>query len=293
MSRRRKRKEYPPGTFLPTSQRVLAITQLCIAFSLILWYVFQPFMGEYFNLRSRMVVYEYAMGTSDTVKKKGEEGKMQKNAKRFANLPQAEKVKLLNDYQQLQNFAQRPVYVKIWDGLKVLFLGIPAFEVAWIFFSVVIAILLLLKVDGSKQAVWLLPVLVLCYAIDNRLEGTPKRMSADQRLFPSEEIIVEKYIKRPLSHSPAEQQQQLLRGWEAYLIDQWLPNNDLSMDWAEKVEKAEFQFTIARLNLLHGQPKSAWLPSFRERISSIALFLFMAWNLLLAWMMNREIRDKK
>jgi hypothetical protein len=286
---RRKRKEYPPGTFLPTSQRLLAILQLFIAFSLILWYAAQPFMGEYFNLRSRMMIYEYAMGTSDILKKKGEDAKLQRNAERFEDLSASQKATLLSDYKKLQDHAQRPVYVKILDGFKVLFLDIPAFEMAWIFFSIVIAILLLLKVEGSKQAVWLLPLLVLGYSIDNRLEGIPKRFSPDQKLFPSEQIIVQNYLKEPLGLSPTEQQNQLQRGWEDYLIDQWLPNKDLSGSRNDKVEKAEFQFTFARLHLLHGQPQAEWFPSFRERVSSPLLFLFMSWNLLLAWMMNRKL----
>ena len=62
------RKTFPPGTFIPTSQRLMAIGQLCLVFSLMLWYMIQPFMGEYFALRSRMLLYEYVMGTSEILK---------------------------------------------------------------------------------------------------------------------------------------------------------------------------------------------------------------------------------
>ena len=58
----RSRKTFPPGTFIPTSQRLMAIGQLCIAFSLMIWYLTQPFMGEYFALRSRMLYMNMYMG---------------------------------------------------------------------------------------------------------------------------------------------------------------------------------------------------------------------------------------
>ena len=83
----RPRKSFPPGTFIPTSQRLMAIGQLCIALSLMLWYMTQPFMGEYFALRSRMLLYEYVMGTSDISKtKNGQEEKFERRRERFKTI---------------------------------------------------------------------------------------------------------------------------------------------------------------------------------------------------------------
>lgn len=272
---RRKKKEYPPGTFLPTSQRVLAIVQLCIAFTLIMWYVGQPFMGEYFRLRSRLILYEYVLGTSD-------KGKLADNSERFEILPFQLKQIIINDHRNLHDYAKRSFLSKINDGFKVLFLEIPAFEVAWIFFSIVIAILLLKKVEGARHAVWILPVLVLGYAIDNRLGGISQQVSPDRILFPTEQMI----LKEPLSNDPVQQYSQLQKGWENYLVEHWLPKNSRP---ANPVEEAEFHFTVARLNLLHGQMPSDRLPSYRERSSPLLLILFMIWNLFFARMMNRKL----
>ena len=129
-------------------QRLMAIAQLCIAFSLLLWYAMQPFMGEYFALRSRMLLYEYVMGktpTSDPEKRE----QLEQRAQKFEKL--AEKELLLADYHQIQAYAQRPTLQKIAEGVQGLLLKLPPFEQAWIFFSIVISLLILLK-RGSQTS---------------------------------------------------------------------------------------------------------------------------------------------
>lgn len=285
---RRPPKTYPPGTFLPHPQRLFAIAQLCISFSLILWMLGQPFLGEYYALRSRMVYYEYTMGTSESLMMKGEGLKMERNREQFSRLPQDDQALVINDYKALQEFSQRPFLTKILDGFKVLFLQIPAFEMAWLFLSVVLSLLLLLKVEGAPQAVWILPLLVLAYAIDNRLEGLPQRSSPDQALFPSEQTIFQEYTKTPLGHAAMDERVQLQTGWEEYLIDLWLPKGFPAANRTEAVELAEYQFNLARLKLLHNQPQKEWLSSHRERVSLMTLITYMVWNLLFAWTMNKK-----
>ena len=102
MTRRRK-KTFPPGTFIPTPQRLMAIAQLCIAFSLLLWYAMQPFMGEYFDLRSRMLLYEYAMGTSPSSNRNRG---MRQN---YKSRPSA-----------LNNFLKKRLFFLIINNLKII-----------------------------------------------------------------------------------------------------------------------------------------------------------------------------
>ena len=282
----RPHKHFPPGTFIPTPQRLMAIAQLCIAFSLLIWYMVQPFMGEYFNLRSRMLIYEYAFGTSDLLKKAGEEEKLMRQAERFSLLSDNQKQVLLKDYQQLQEYGNRPTYQKILDGLRTLMLDIPPFEQAWIFFSITIAILILLKVEGAKSAAWLLPLIVLVYSVDNQLYGK-SYFSPDLPLFPTEENIVQNYLHEPLSSSLLEQQLQLKKGWNNYLIDQWTIHHDVNN--THQLEEAEFQFTLARLGLFHNQPRSEWLNVFHEKLHSFWLLLFIGWNVLFAWIVSRPL----
>ena len=70
-------------------------------------------------------------------------------------MPEAERQPLDRGYRKLQDYARRPVLQKIQDGIGLLMRDIPPFEQAWIFFSITIAILILLKVDGAKSAAWI------------------------------------------------------------------------------------------------------------------------------------------
>lgn len=280
----RPRKTFPPGTFIPTPQRMMAICQLCIAFSLMAWYLFQPFMGEYFTIRSRMLLYEYVMGTSDILKKGGQEEKLKRLSDRFNELPEAQKIFVLNDYHLLQDYAQRPAHQKVMDGVRSFILDIPPFEQAWIFFSITIAILILLKTEGARSAAWLLPLIVLAYALDNQWTGTTAS-PPDLQLFPTEKKLIQEYIQEPLSQSLFSQQKQLQKGWQMYLIDRWSSNQEANEE--QKIEEGEYQFTLARLQLLHNQPYSQWLNTFHEKQSYLLLFLFFTWNTLFAYIVSR------
>lgn len=280
-------KTFPPGTFIPTSQRLMAIMQLCLAFSLLLWYVAQPFMGEYFTLRSRMLLYEYVMGTSDILKNRvGHENKLERQAQRFSRLPESEQQLLKKDYQQLQLYAKRSTLKKIEDGFLTLIRDIPPFEQAWIFFSIIIAILILLKREGAKQIVWILPLLVIAYGVDNHLTGIPSSSSPDDSLFPTEEVIFHHYLAEPLASNLFEQKEQLEKGWKLYLIKNW--SSDINENSNDLMEEGEFNFTIARLNLLHDQSRSEWLHSFHQKLGFFSLCLYFLWNGLFAFIITRK-----
>lgn len=300
---RRVKKIFPPGTFIPFPQRLMAIGQLCLAFSLIIWYMAQPFMGEYFTLHSRMLLYEYAMGTSDVLKARpSQEGRWERQIERFKNLPENERQLVINDYQSLQNYAKRPITQKMGDGLRILLLRVPAFEQAWIFFSILIAILILLKREGAKQAAWLLPLLVMAYMLDNLSTGDSHTPPPDQFLFPSEHVIIEHYLSEPFASHPLEQKEQLEKGWQHYLIKNWSSNQEKSENM---LEDAEFNFTLARLHALHTQSLAKLLGSFHKKLNPFLLLLYLLWNLLFACVMlcddkfstqssrRRKIQDSK
>lgn len=268
---KKRKKEFPAGTFIPTPKRILAIIQLCLAFSLILWYVSQPFMGEYFSLKSRMLLYEYAMGTSEI--------NSSANGERFSLLSPAQQQSILTDYKALQKQASRPFLTKLTDGFSILLIKVPPFELAWMFFSVVIAILLLLKVEGAQPVTWLIPLIALAFGLDNQFSGTAKSIDPDATLFPSEQTIVEQYLKEPLSSSWSKQQEQLAHGWNQYLIDQWSPEKQL--------EEGKFNFTLARLQKLNGQQQKEWLFPFNEKRHPFILLSYLLWSVFFAWTMTR------
>ncbi len=277
--RKRNRKQHPPGTFLPMRQRVFAITQLCIAFSLILWFAFQPFMGEYFFLKSRLNLYDYVMGKGTVAR---DLNFKERQINRFELLNESQKKWINEDAHLLESVLKRPFTKKMEDGLLLLFFEIPSFELAWIVFSIIISIMLLKKKEGAKAAAWILPFITLCYAFSNYYTVTPPYKSPDLILFPQEHTLLQDYLKEPLSQSIEEQRSQLKRGWDQFLLSQWYTEKGRE----HPLEEAEFAFTIERLKHYHTSPKRVWKSSFREQVNHILVAAYLFWNILFAAMMN-------
>lgn len=276
-----RKKVFPPGTFIPTPQRLLAIIQLCLAFSLILWYAAQPFMGEYFALKSRMLMYEYIMGTSTLLKSEEQQDKLKRNQERFLSLPSSERKLVDEGYQYLYHYSTRPLTNKLMDGLKTLLIDIPSFELAWILFSIVIAILILLKIEGARLAAYLLPCITLAYGIDNQISGRFSATSPDMALIPTESHIRQNYVDEQ-SFQHTSEHSQLKKGWEKYLIANW----SHSQEKEYPLEDAEFNFTLARIQAL--TPLITGHPSFHEKSHPVLLCLYFIWNIFFAWQMHKK-----
>jgi len=276
---------------MSNQQRFLVIIQLCLTFSVIFWFFAQPFMGEYFSIRSRMLVYEYVLGTSNFVKNQENlKVKLERNSIRFEQLPLFEKKVITQGYQNLQNYAQRPASVKIADGLKILFFHIPPFQLAWLFFSLILGVMLLLNKTGAPQAAWLLPIIALCYGIDNHQNGKILPPSEDIGLFPSEKQIIEEYSGNRMMKSIISQNE-LKEAWDFYLVNHWTNKpksaSPLQLD-SNQLEEAEFNFTTARLMFLGSAKPNLWISTLHEKSHPILLALYFIWNLYFAWMMNKS-----
>jgi hypothetical protein len=242
-------------------------------------------MGEYFTLKSHLLIYEYILGKSSTHDSSHQE-KLNRNAARFSHLPQKQQENLLNNYGKLTDRLSRSWKIKMLDGLHVLFFDIPSFELAWLFFSVIIAILLLMRIEGAAQAAWLLPVIVLAYGIDNQLNGSLPSPSPDLFLFPTDMYLQQHYILEPLKTDLTEQKQQWMQGWHAYLVDQWTTQSSDVKTSIELVEEGEFNFNLGRLQIL--QSHLNWKKIFHEKIHYFYLSVYLIWNLLFAWCVNRR-----
>lgn len=282
-----RKKQFPPGTFIPTPARVVAIIQLCLAFTAILWSCGYPFMGELFELKSEMLIYRYVLGTplggftaapQETLEE--QRAFFKRNQNRFQLLPEWQKEQISAQYQNLQNRSEISFFSKLRRGLHLIFFEVPPFEQAWMLFSVVIPIMLLIRMEGAVSAAWILPVLVFFYALANQVEGKTS-FRGEVALFPSEENIVSEYLKKPLSSNILEQQRELMHGWQLYLIKVWaksLPSNDSEM-FKRQVEQGEFAFNVARTEVVAKHPHPS---PFQLKQPLILLFLYFAWNLFFA-----------
>ena len=276
---KRKSKVYPPGTFIPFPQRIMSILQLCIVFSVILWIIAQPFMGDYFAIKKRILLYESAMGIP-SVSNETRSYQTLKNQKNwFEELPIYEKMGLAKAYQALDQYLGRSVMVKIMDGLHFLFKDISILLMGWLAFSVVIPILVLKKVEGAKQTVWILPILAIAYSANNIYYGTDPTIPMDHQLFPTENALIEKGLMSEISTlSVLDQKKQLEEAWKTYLIKTWNPDSKLPL-----YEYAQFQFTIERLKLLQREPYFTWLRTNHQKDHPFWLFLYIIWNFIFAW----------
>lgn len=296
MFRKRQKKIIPPESFIAKPARICAIIQLCLAFSLLLWNASEPFVGEIFTWKSRLLFYQDVMGIPAHENLSSEkEARLSRNAERFQKLPEEKQEALIHDKEQIQKQLQRSFWDKLKSLLSLYVYAISPYELAWIFFSLVISIMLLKQVEGAAQVVWLLPLLAALYAADSRWFAQPLPPS-DASLFPSEKQLVEDYVKAPLSTDIFEQQEQLMLGWKRYLIAEWAhqrPAED-PLVFEQQAEDGEYSFTLARLNLRSKSTANvSW--AVRPPPSLPLLILYFFWNAYFAytaWKANSQIQAK-
>lgn len=290
MFRKRVRREFPPGTFIAMPKRIVAILQLCFAFTAICAAMSAPFLGELFTHKSQMLLYQNVMGSSVLAEKLGvsNEGHFQRNATRFVALPEAQRLQIIHDHDALQTKAEKPFLDKFGESFRILCWELPPFERAWILLAVLIPILLLLRRDGAAKAAWLLPIVAALYSFDNFSNGKMAKPSPDAALFPTEQVILRDYLQEPLSESILEQQKQLTKGWHLYLIKNWArqePSDDHNV-FSQQVEEGEYAFNVARLGILSKEVHEKG--SFYQRRHLLLLILFPIWNLFFVWVVNRK-----
>lgn len=257
---RKPKKEYPPGTFIPTPARVMAILQLCLAFTCLIWVMGYPFMGEHFEVKKKKLLYERVM-----------------KDERFQNLPLDERNGILRGYEELGRKGGS-FLGNVKESVEILLLRISKFELIWIILGLVIPIALLKKVEGARQAVWLFPIVALAFTWENASQ--PVNVKSEKSLYPTEKVIVEKYLDKPFSNQIFDQREQLLLGWHNYLIREWakqVPAQDGTVN-AKQVADGEFFFSVERLNRIEKVKTNV----FREQLSPFLLLTYVVWNLLFA-----------
>lgn len=280
MFRKRTKKVFPPGTFIPTPARIAAILQLCIAFTIILSNASYPFLGEIFSNKAQAYLYNDVMGNS-AIEDEQNQARIKRNQERFESLSANEQMQIIEEYRVLQNHAQGSFFEKVGRSISILLTELPAFKLAWIIFSIAISIMLLMRIEGAQYAVWLLPIIVLAFAYDNYSNGISQKMTAEEKLFPREEEIVSDYLKKPLSKNINEQQKQLEEGWKLYLVEKWNKQNpsDDAHIFQSQVEEGEFKFNLARVKSLEKKDSSA---IFRHKEHPLTLIIYFLWNLFFA-----------
>jgi hypothetical protein len=268
---KKQKRIFPPGTFIPTPLRILSIIHLCIAFSALLYVMGYPFMGQLFENKRQLLIYEQVTTDEDF----------------FNSLPYDLQIEINDGFQELKARMRVPFSSKFTQSISILLFHLPPFHKAWLLFSILIPLLLLIKIDGAARAAWLLPVITAAFIFDHINHTHPQYQTKEEQLFPNEQWLVDRYLKQPLPSSVSEQHNLLLKGWKLYLIDQWgnsqSPHSQNIEE--EQLKIAQFTFNAARLSALASDKP---IPSYQRRKSHALLLAFFLWNTFFAWYVNRR-----
>jgi hypothetical protein len=259
--------------------RIFSILHLCFVFSVICWTVATPFTEELYHDRTLKTAYNIVMGDKHLAQKfPDQKDKLSQFHTFFVNLPVLQQDAIKTGYANLQEKISTGAWTKTKSALSLLFFDLPLFKRAWIFFSVILAVMALKERQGIRQAIWILPVLTCCYVGDQSLMKEDIHSTAMEQLIPQESVLAEKYLGHPIEGGIEEQRQQLQTAWEKYLVDVWSPKFNSDSD---KLLSGEYSFSVARLKAL----KSDFSDQRQQQSldSAFALLCYLAWNLFYAW----------
>lgn len=268
--------------------KIFAILQLCIVLSYGLWCAAWPFMGEIFAVRSKLLLFEVVMGKGEFASRYTTQPQLHTNQKRFLELPELTKKRITEGFQKLSGKLNRPIYIKMTDALSLFIFDLPVFLQIWFIAGFFIPLWLLLGKAKAYHAVWLLPIIACCYAVDNRLNAIPAKLPADIGLFPSETYLVDHYLNEPLDSSVLKQQAQLAAAWDNYLIQEWVNAKNEVISQEVLKEMGAYQFLAARVDKLAYRPLDSFQSQFKSQESLGMLFIFLLWNFFLAFSTFQE-----
>lgn len=212
-------------------------------------------MGRLFQVKSQVLLYDRVLSQKEIY------------------LSDEEIKPILANYEKVKKIAETGFWDKLSESMRILLFELHPYEKAWIFFSILLPILLLKKVEGAQYAIWILPLLSGVYCLDNTLAGKLV-VSKEAALFPTENYLIENYMKEPFSNDILVQHEQLQRAWDLYLIREWALEEPSEANFDNQVKKGEFFFTVERVKNLP-EIKSEW----RTKHSAFFLLLHIWWHL--------------
>lgn len=267
--------------YIATPKRVASILQLILGLSVLLWLLFDPFMGEHFRLKEELILIQNLRG-DETLKvslSQDAQEKLSRNHRRFLSLPTTRQRELDEKAHLIEWHMATPFISKALKGVSSFLFRTPFITLLWIALSVFLPIACLKKVSWAPKATLLLPLLVLAYAY--ALYATAKPYKSP---FPSEAEIVS-FLDAPLGNSVDEQMEGLKKGWQLYLIHMWAketPSQDTEI-FKSQVESGEYAF-----NLSLAERKGEDCPP-----SILTILAYFFWNMSYSLIMVRQPKLKE
>ncbi len=288
MFKKRIKKTYPDGTFIPTPPRISSIIHLILALTLLIWILSIPFADNHFEYKSDLLLFKNVMGIPSNTSEE-----ITKNASRFSSLPQDEQTSILKGYHAIQAKLDAPFSEKTFHSFRLLLFDTPLFQRAWLFFSLIIPIMLLKRADGSIQSVFLLVLITFCFALENRISPNSQNTS-DASFLPTEKLLVDTYLDHPLSKNIFKQKEELKSALDQYMIYEFVKETP-SQDPATRklqVEDGEYAFNVLRTKTIAHQYESGQREKDFSKTSLFLIALYLFWNIFFAitvWKYRKDI----
>ena len=277
--------------------KILTILHLSFVFIYISWVGLFPFLGEYFNTKAELTSIMSLMGHEGLSHELGglniqELEKLKRHKSLFQKLPQEKQERVIREFNDIHTKKELGTLDKISSGLRTLIYGLPLFLQAWLSFSFLICIFLLLKIDGSRASVLLLPIIALVFSFYNFFYGLTPTLPPTAELYPSESELIQTYMKEPLDNGILKQQEQLLGAWKRYLVVNWIhesPSGDTDL-YEEQIERAEHAFSTARLfkEWDTRNSKTFLYSELNERQALPLLGFFILWNVFFSFQVRKK-----
>lgn len=240
-----------------TATKIVIYSHLGIALLCLLWLMFQPALQQSLIDQSALELYETIL--KDPLSSSTDISDLSLGYQQLKHQPSI-------------NLMQNATATSLWQKL----FSIHVIVWMWALLSVLLSILLLLRFDDVKQALWLLPLLIGLFAV----LIIQKQPSAPNKIFPSKaELIL--YAQNDLE-----------KNWQHHLICKWareLPSTDPKI-YLDQFKKGQFFFNVARLRQWQEGNASAEgliIPNFIPP-SWIELSVYFIWNVFVAIFINRK-----
>ncbi len=117
-------------------------------------------------------------------------------------------------------------------------------------------------------------------------------MTAEGKLYPTEQHLIASYMDEPLTDKIDRQHEQLKGAWQHYIVREWLneaPSSDKEK-FAVQVEEGEYLFTVARAKAVAQETRPVFEKPIHAREPLGFLALYVLWNGCFAYLATKPLR---
>lgn len=275
---------------LPKSVKVAAILQLCIAFTLLLWFLLTPFLLPYYEARSDLLLIEASQGETKELElidpvfatSLKERRSLQNSLFKNLSLPEKRSVLALDHEKRV---LLKETFLEKSQRALLFLMKAPFISYLFLFLSIMTPIALLLLKPIGRAA--LLPLLITTFFFTlfhyNLID------SKKSALIPSEKELID----HPLKGSYIEQKNALEIAFQDYLIKNYLnetPSESAKIREAQ-LAKSEFFFLQKRVKELSKEVKNPFWSGFSP-LTHIFLLIWELFFTLFAWSRTRRVKSQ-